>query len=354
MLENIQPIPKGIFGKEGFDQWCLDASRTHLNHGAYGALTKSLFDYVNQLRFEIEKSPAYFIRTKLPQYLRHNAHLLGHYIGAKGEDLVFVDNASAGANAVLRALSLLPNDEIVTTNRTYDSVRQILHFVADRANAKIVEIPLDPWHQNPSEILKSFLQTINAHTRLVVVDHITSSSAQILPINELSYECQQRGINILIDGAQAPGILPLDITSIGCHWYIGNLHKWFGAPRGTAFLWVNPEYQALTRPCVITRTLHQGFLQSFDWPGSKDFAAWLSIEALLEERKRWQNQQSVCEYASNLVHEASKILSKRWQSRYNHHANIPMAIVELPSSLGRTKSDAFNLGIKLAQDYAID
>ncbi len=341
------------FGKDQLEHWCLDPNRLHLNHGAYGAITKATFNNFIKIFAQIEQAPAYFIRTQLPERLREQANLLAQYTCSAQEDLVFIDNASAGANAVLRALSLMPHDEVIITNMTYESVRQVVLFVCDRAGATVTEVSLNQWTANESELLYPVLSAITSRTRLIVMDHITSPSAQLFPITTLAMECQQRGIEILIDGAHSPGMIPIDIPSYGCQWYIGNAHKWLGAPRGTAFLWVHPDQQNFIRPCVITRTLHDSFTRAFDWPGSRDFAAWLSIEDILKNRT-FQNESAMQDYAAALAKQAAQELASHWSTRFNHMDKLAMSLVELPAAMGKTPQDAIQLETILAKKYHID
>lgn len=341
------------FGRSSLEAWCLDPDRYHLNHGAYGALTKSTFAHMCELGQEIEAAPANFIRKSFRTRLRNQIDNFADYVGANADDLVFVENATAGCNAVLRSLVLTPGDEIVISTLAYPSVRQVAQFVAHRAHAHIVEARITPYMAEPSQLLDSILDSFTARTRLVIIDHITSLSAQLMPVHEIAELCRERGIDLLIDGAHAPGQIDLQIQEIGCSWYVGNGHKWFGAPRGIAFIWTAPNYQELMRPTVITKTLDEGYMGAFDWPGSRNFSSWLSLSHVRAERERLGGETLMRRYASELVGEAALMLARRLGGRCHHSPGLAMAIICLPRQ-SYDPAEAARIRAWLADEYAID
>lgn len=262
--------------------WGLDPQAIFLNHGSYGATPKTVLQAQSAWRERLEAQPVKFMGEVLPQALRAAAAELAHFVGAEPENLVFVENATSGVNAVLRSLNFQPGDEIACTNQGYGAVQQAIQWVCGKMGSLPVEAQIPFPIAGPEQIIAAFEAILTPQTRLAVLDHITSPTALIYPLPELIRLCRERGIPVLVDGAHAPGTLPLELENLGADWYTGNAHKWLFAPKGCAFLWVAPHQQAQTHPTVISHGFGQGFLAEFDWVGTRDPSAWLAISAALE------------------------------------------------------------------------
>ena len=196
-----------------------------------------------------------------------------------------MDNATAGANAVL-GLSWRAGDEVVLADHAYPAVMNAARHLASGAGAKVrlARVPFAP--QSPAEVTAAFEAALTPRTRLAVVDHVTSPTGLIFPVKEIVRLSRRRGIKVLVDGAHAPGMLDLDIPALGADWYTGNLHKWLCAPKGSAFLWASKAGQRGLHPAVISNNYGKGFLEEFDWCGTKDPSPWLSVTAALDFHKR--------------------------------------------------------------------
>lgn len=300
------------FGRALRDQFFLDPDGVYLNHGAFGAISRPVAAAQERWRQRIEEQPSRFMRLDLPDLLRETATTLGVYVGARGEDIVFVDNATTAINAVLRSLVLMPGDEVIATSHTYGAVLRTLEFVCDRADARLVIADLPFPTPGPDAVLEAFVDRLTPRTRLAVIDHITSKTALILPIKQMIAECKDRGIRVLVDGAHAPGMIPnLRIENLGCDWYAANCHKWIGAPRGAAFLWTAPEHQPALRPTTISHGIGDGYTAAFDWPGTKDFTPWLTIPDALAFRESLGGDQAIWDYCHPLVCEMGLALAAR-------------------------------------------
>jgi len=261
--------------------WCLDPSVTYLNHGSFGACPSAVLEAQSSLRMEMEREPVDFLGASLPARLDAAREALAAFVGAAPEDLVFVPNATAGVNAVLRSLSLGPGDELLLTNHTYAACRKTVDYVAAHAGARVVVAQLPFPCPDVEEIVFSVLKCVSPRTRLALLDHVTSPTALVLPIARLVNELRTRGVDTLVDGAHAPGMVPLRLGELGAAYYTGNAHKWLCAPKGAAFLHVRREHQAQLHPNVISHGYTAGFHAEFDWPGTFDPTPWLCVPEAL-------------------------------------------------------------------------
>jgi len=216
--------------------WSLDPSVAYLNHGSFGACPFAVLAFQAALRLEMEREPVDFMSAALPARLNAAREALAAFLGADPLDLVFVPNATTGVNAVLHSLSFGPDDELLVTSHTYAACRKAIEFVAARSRARVTVAKLPFPCRDAEEILAAVLECVTPRTRLALIDHVTSPTALILPLKRLVGELQARGVDTLVDGAHAPGMVPLALTELGAAYYTGNAHKWLCAPKGAAFL----------------------------------------------------------------------------------------------------------------------
>ena len=269
-------------------EFSLDPARVHLNHGSFGALPRAVRDYQNQVRRELEADPMYFFTVSYEERLYASLDELASFVNASADAMVLVPNATHGVNAVLQSLRFSPGDELLVTNHAYNACRQCLEAVAERDGAQVVvaELPFPP--QNSEKILAAVLERVSAKTKICLLDHITSPTAVILPVRELTAALQSRDVLVLVDGAHAPGMICLDLAEIGADFYTANCHKWLCSPHGAAFLHVKPELQERIHPVVTghgrnsPRTDRSRFHLEFHWTGTTDPTAWCSIGKTLD------------------------------------------------------------------------
>jgi isopenicillin-N epimerase len=266
-------------------EWQLDPRWLIVNHGSFGATPKIVLAAQDEWRRRMEEQPSRFMRRIMPDAMRQAAGRLARFVGATedsgGKDLVFVENATVGVNAVLRSRRFQPGDEILTLSHVYGAVRNTMRFVAERSGAVVVEAELPFPAPDADAIVASLERALGPRTRLVVLDHITSSSALVLPLERMIASCREAGAPVLVDGAHGPGQVGLDLPALGADWYVGNCHKWLMSAKGCGFLWTRPERQEDLHPVTISHGYNEGYLAEFDWTGTRDPSAFLSVEAAI-------------------------------------------------------------------------
>lgn len=270
------------FGHPARTLFTLDPEAAFLNNGSFGACPIPVIEAQDAIRREMERQPVAFFADVAPVQLRGAAERLAGFLGARGADVVFVENATAGMNAVLRSLRFERGDEILTTDHVYGAVRQVLRHLEREAGIVVVEPVLPYPVRDDASIVEAIERAMTPRTRLLVIDHIASRSALILPVATLAALAKARGVPVLVDGAHAPGQLELDVPALSADWVIGNCHKWLFAPKGAAYLWARADRQEGLHPPVISHGYGNGFVAEFDWVGTRDASAWLAVPAALD------------------------------------------------------------------------
>ena len=267
--------------------WQIERDITFLNHGSFGATPLPVLARQAEYRAQMELEPVRFMVRELEPLLDAARAALAEFVGADPAGLVFVPNATAGVNAVVRSLDLDKMDELLVTTHEYNASRNALEYAAQIAGARVVTVDTPFPITSQDEILDRVLEKLTDRTRLLLVDHVTSQTALIFPVERLVTEMNRRGIDTLVDGAHAPGMLPLDLRSLGAAYYTGNLHKWVCAPKGAGFLYARENRRASLRPIAIshgansTRTDRSRYHLEFDWTGTFDPSAWLCVPEAL-------------------------------------------------------------------------
>ncbi|HEY9863863.1 MAG TPA: aminotransferase class V-fold PLP-dependent enzyme [Candidatus Obscuribacterales bacterium] len=340
--------------------WLFDPKITFLNHGAFGACPIPVLDAQSQFRQQLEQQPCHFFAREYEILLDQARVELAHFIGANPEELVFVPNATTGVNTVLRSLIFSEPDELLTTSHEYNACRNVLDFVASRTGAKIIiaDIPF-PVHSS-EQIIDAIMEKVSPRTKLVLIDHITSQTGLIFPIQAIIKKLTHLGIDTLVDGAHAPGMLELNLQTIGATYYTGNCHKWLSAPKGAAFLSVQRDRQSLIRPVTIshgansTRSDRSRFLLEFDWTGTPDPSAYLCIPEAIKFMGSllpggWSE---LIKTNHNLVVNARKLLSEKIGIISPCPDDMIGSMAVLP--LGERWQNYSDLNKQLWQDYQIE
>lgn len=272
------------------DHWQLNPDVDFLNHGSFGACPRIVLQQQRELIDELERDPIHYLapERELEPKLDEVRETIGQLINAPSSDIVFVRNATDGVNAVLNSIPLKPLDEILITSHGYNACNNAARHTAEKAGAKVTvaEIPF-PLNSS-SDVLAAIEQKTTVRTRLILVDHVTSPTGLILPVQEIIALAHRNGSKVLVDGAHAPGMLPLNLNALTPDFYTANHHKWLCGPKASGFLFVKPELQDQIRPNVISHGANQvrpgrsRFRVEFDWTGTYDPTSILAVKAAID------------------------------------------------------------------------
>jgi isopenicillin-N epimerase len=299
-----------MFGRHLRPLWHLEPDGTFLNHGSFGACPKDVLAAQSAIREEMERQPDSFFRYKVSPRVADNAvrtaaARLGPFVGTTGERIAFVTNATEAVNTVLETVSFKPGDEILVLDCVYNAVRLAAERTCQRTGARIVKVAL-PIPLTANDVVERISDAAGSRTRLAIIDHISSPTAIVFPVAEITRALKAKGVHVLIDGAHALGQLELDLPAIGADWYTANAHKWLYAPKGCAFLYAAVDaLQPL--PLSVSHWHDQGFPRAFDYVGTRDVSAFLSVPAALDFVARFSAAE-VRAYLHQLSREGSNIV----------------------------------------------
>ena len=268
--------------------WILDSNITFLNHGSFGACPKLILDEQTKLRRSLESDPVTFMESTVRELWAESLVRLSKFINADSEGMTFVTNATSGVNTVLKSLNLKPNDEIIVLDHSYQACWNAVDFITKKTGAKTVVATIPFPIDSNEQIIEEILQRVTERTKLALIDTITSPTGLRLPFEELVNELQSRNVDVLLDAAHGPGIVPLDIKKMDPAYVAGNAHKWLCTPKGSAFLYIREDRRNRIRPLSVSHgasvsgTDQERFRFEFDWTGTQDPTSWLCIPSAID------------------------------------------------------------------------
>ena len=337
--------------------WNHDKNIVFLNHGSFGSCPKAILDLQTKIKQRTEQDPIRELVTDFEARYIENKNALAQFVGCNANDLVLMKNTTSGANTILNSLSFEAGDELLTHSHAYGACVNVLRHYAEKHKCKLViaEIPFPI--SSEDEITTAILNLVTSKTKLVMLDHITSATGIIFPVEKLTQELESRGIEVLIDGAHAPGMIDLNINALGASYYIGNCHKWICSPRGSALMHVRKDKQHKILPLQISHynDLYEGtdahWSAQFAWPGTDDYSSYLLIKDSIQFMETifgtWKelrkNNRELCLAARKLFCEKLKIEIPTPDSMIGHLASIPV------QNNPETPSKFFNMTTPLKQ-----
>jgi isopenicillin-N epimerase len=282
----------------------LDPDVIFLNHGSFGACPRPVFEVYQNWQLELERQPVAFLGRRATGLLAEARARLGAYLGCAAENLVYFPNPTTALNMVVRSLPLGPGDEILTTDHEYGALDRTWRFICEKSGARYIRRPVPLPVGSQDELIQNFWQGVTPRTRVIFISHITSPTALIFPVEAICQRARQAGILTIVDGAHAPGHIPLNLEAIGADLYTGACHKWMLSPKGASFLYARPEVQNWLEPLVVSWGYQADpgygsgnqFVDYHEWQGTRDLAAFLSVPAAIDfmQGNNWAQVRKAC------------------------------------------------------------
>jgi isopenicillin-N epimerase len=285
-------------------QFLLDPNIIFLNHGSFGATPRPVFEEYQRWQIELERQPVEFLARDFNHLLLEARKVLGAYLNANADDLVFIPNATHGANIIARSVQLSAGEEVLTTDHEYGACDYAWEFVCQKIGSRYVHQPILLPVQSKEEMIEQFWEGLSRHTKVIYLSHITSPTALRLPVREICRRAKELGIITVVDAAHSPGQIPVDFGALGADIVFGNCHKWMLAPKGAGFLYVRPGIQPMIEPLIVSWGYHAAeeiatgsqFIDYLQWTGTHDPASYLSVPSAIQFQKdyEWDKVRTAC------------------------------------------------------------
>jgi len=299
----VQEVKRSLPMKNRFrDQFLLDPKIHFLNHGSFGACPRPVFETLIEWQQQIERQPVEVLDRKIRSAMQTARSALAVYLNCAAEDVVYFQNPTTAVNMVMRSLSLNHGDEILSTNHEYGAMDRTWRFYAKNMGVRYINHPMEIPVTSHQAFIDTFWQGVNERTRVIFLSHITSQTALIFPVTEICRMAREAGILTIIDGAHAPGQVPVDLTAIKPDLYTGACHKWMCAPKGSAFLYADQEVQQWLEPLVVSwgyqaeQPSDSRYIDYHEWQGTRDMSAFLSVPAAIDYQRcnDWEQVRTDC------------------------------------------------------------
>jgi isopenicillin-N epimerase len=283
-------------------QFLLRDDITYLNFGSFGACPRPVFERYQQYQLELEQEPVQFIAVNGLQYLKQSREALGAYLNCHADDIVYVTNPSYAVNMVAKSFPLQEGDEVLATNLEYGACDRTWNYYCGKKGAKYIRQKIRFPLQSKEDFVEQFFKGLSSKTKMVFISHITSTTGIKLPVEEICAIAKQKGLLTFVDGAHAPGQIPVDLNVLQADFYTGACHKWMMTPKGSSFLYVRKELQNMCDPLVVSwgynsaKPSHSLFLDYHQMQGTRDYSAFLTIPATIDFMKEnnWPEVAAHC------------------------------------------------------------
>lgn len=339
------------------EQFQIRPDVTFLNHGSFGACPRPVFETYQEWQRRLEADPIEFLGRRLHGMLSEAREPLATYVGTHPDQIVFVQNATLGTNIIARSLLLEPGDEVLATDHEYGAADRTWRFLCGQRGVTYINQPLPLPLESDEAMIEHLWQGVTSRTKVLFLSHITSPTALIFPLEKICQRARAAGIITVVDGAHAPGQIPLHLDTLGADFYTGNCHKWLCAPKGAGFLYARPERQALLQPLIVSwgwESMTPGissFQDFFSWTGTADPAAYLSVPAAIafQHEHDWDNVRLTChELATSARQQISALVGSDPISSDSPHWWGQMCAIPLPNG------DALALQQRLREEWNIE
>ena len=265
------------------DWFLLDHDITFLNHGSYGACSKTVFKEYQDWQQKLENQPVQFMTNQVYSAMEKSRESMSQFVGCDDEELVFFQNPTTAVTNVICNLDLKPGHEVLMSNHEYGALVRAWKIWGEKTGVNIIQQEISMPVTTEENFVENFWTGVTDQTKVIFLSHITSSTALIFPIEKIIKLAKEQNILTIIDGAHVPAHIPLNIHELGCDFYTGACHKWLCAPKGSSFLFVKKEHQDWVKPVVVSwgkdgdDPTPSEFIQNFQWQGTRDMSAFLTI-----------------------------------------------------------------------------
>lgn len=324
------------------NDFLIDPGVIFLNHGSFGACPRPVFETYQYWQLELEKQPVEFLARRAPELLAEARQDLAKFLNCDADDVVYFPNPTTAINMVARNLNLQPGDEILSSDHEYGAMERTWHFICQNTGARYITQPIPLPVSGKEEMVQLFFEGASERTKIVFISHVTSPTALIFPVEEICKRAHQLGLTVIVDGAHAPGHIPINLDEMKPDIYTGACHKWLCAPKGASFLYANPKIQPALEPLVVSWGYESEkpgsslFIDYHEWQGTRDLAAFLSVPAAIQyqQNNNWHAVQERCHQLASETREKIDALtslgsicpnSKQWFGQ--------MAAVRLPGEI---------------------
>lgn len=333
------------------DLYPIEQGLVYLDNGGFGLAPLEVTEKQREILADIERSPKRFFAYHCDEEWHKVRKLVAKRFSVDDNNLALVKNTTTGINGILRALQFKPSDEIIITSLIYGAIENATRHIAEPQGAKVIKIDFRFPNPSPEQCIEALDKAITPKTKLAIFDHIASFPGLVLPIKELADVCRKKGVISIIDGAHAPGQVELNINGVAPDFYVANIHKWYGAPRGCGFVWADPKWQANLKPAVISWNLEDKYPDCFRWTGTDDPSAWLSIPAAFDfVDRKLGGEENLRKHNHDLVLAGGALLAKEWGTKITTPESMTgcMLAVPLPEDLPYALNDEKRVALQRA------
>jgi isopenicillin-N epimerase len=319
----------------------IDPGIIFLNHGSFGATPRPVFAEYQKWQARLENQPVLFLGRELEELLLDARRILGQYLNADAENLVFIPNSTYGVNVIARSLKLAPGDQILTSDHEYGACDNCWDFVCSKLDVEYIHQPISLPIRTEDEMVDEFWKGVGPNTKVIYLSMITSPTALRMPVERICERARKKGILTVIDAAHAPGQVPVDLGALGADIVFGNCHKWMLSPKGAAFLYVRKDVQKQIEPLIISwglrvspeKSTGSRFIDVLQWTGTNDPAAYLSVPAAINfmQENHWDDVRLECNKKLRIAIDAiCNISNMDWLYPMESRFYAQMGIAPLP------------------------
>lgn len=278
----MNPSPPVVPNSSGSaSEWELDNDCIYLNHGSFGPSPKPVRDARSRWSERIERQPMRFFCREMEEELENASEVLAGFLKTRADRIALLENATVAMNVVSASIGLTNTDEVILTDHEYGAVRNIWQARCRESGSRLITVAL-PFPPHDDAVVEQIAAAVTSHTRLIVVSHVTSATACVLPVQKICRMAAEKGVPVCVDGPHAVAMLDLNLDAMGCDFYCASCHKWLCAPFGSGFLWVHPRWHSAIRPPIVSwggsiAGRRPSWKDQTNWSGTRDPAALLSI-----------------------------------------------------------------------------